>query len=198
MGNNDSPLPLKDNDFLVRAIGHELSLVGSIALCSVVNGHSAALARWWGIGVIPRIWNKYISGDQGGAVMNTVTGMLSLYLGWASKDNSSAKGPKIMFIILGPITLLVAGLLLTNNDSPLPLKDNDFLVRAIGHELSLVGSLALCSVVNGHSAALARWWAVGVIPSIWNKYISGDQGGAVMNAAVAVLSLYLGWASKTA
>ena len=107
-------------------------------------------------------------------------------------------GPTVMFGVLGPITLLVSGLLLSNNDAPLPLKDNEFLVRAIGHELSLVGSLALCSVVNGHSSALARWWAVGVIPSIWNKWTSGDQGGAVMNAVIGVISLYLGWASKAA
>ena len=91
-------------------------------------------------------------------------------------------------------------LLLTNNEESLIKNDNErrllndtaFLVRGLGHELAMLSTLAWCSVVNGHSAALARWWAVGAIPSIWNKAISGDQGGAMTNAAIALLSLYVG------
>ena len=114
-------------------------------------------------------------------------------------------GPTAMFVVIGPLALLISGLLLSNNDVasgkiiPHGLdNDNAFLMRAIGHEVFLVGTVALCSVVNGHSPALARWWGVGVIPSIWNKWISGDQGGAVTNAAVAMVSLYLGWSTKAA
>ena len=109
-------------------------------------------------------------------------------------------GPTILFCILGPLTLLVSATLLSNNepDQLVPIKDDAFLVRAIGHELAILGSLAICSIVNGHSAALARWWAVGTIPSIVNKWISGDQGGAVTNLVISILMGYLGWASKAA
>merc|ERR1712110_1057890 len=114
--------------------------------------------------------------------------------------NTEWNGPTIMFVVLGSLTLLVSGLLLTNNEALFVkndtekrlLKDNAFLIRGIGHELFLVATLAWCSVINGHSPALARWWAVGIIPSIWNKWISGDQGGAMTNTVIALISLYLG------
>jgi hypothetical protein len=102
--------------------------------------------------------------------------------------------------------LLVSSLLLSNNEASFVknetekrlLNDNAFLVRGIGSEVFLLGVVAWCSVANGHSAALARWWAVGVIPSICNKWISGDQGGATTNTVIAVISLCLGWAGKAA
>jgi hypothetical protein len=102
--------------------------------------------------------------------------------------------------MLGSLSLLVSSLLLTNNVEPLLtndiqkrlLNDTAFLVRGLGHELAIIGTLVWCSVANGHSAALARWWAVGVIPSVWNKAISGDQGGTMTNAIIGLISLYLG------
>ena len=109
----------------------------------------------------------------------------------SSNSKIEWNGATIMVAILGSITLLVSVLLLSNNEAPLgEVKHDEFLIRGIGHELSLVGSLALCSIVNGHSPALARWWAVGVIPNIWNKWISGDQGGAVFTVVIAMLLLY--------
>jgi hypothetical protein len=198
----------KDNAFLIRGIGHECFLVGTVALCSVVNGHSSALARWWAVGLIPSIWNKWISGDQAGALTNAVVALISLYLGWARKAAAATKwnGPTIMFVVLGSLALLVSGLLLSNSEAAFAknetehrlFKDNAFLIRAVGHECFLVGIVAWCSVVNGHSSALARWWAVGLIPSIWNKWISGAQSGAVTNAVIALVSLCLGWAQKAA
>jgi hypothetical protein len=201
---------LQDNAFLIRGIGHECFLVGTVAWCSVVNGHSSALARWWPVGLIPSIWNKWISGDQAGALTNAVIALIPLYLGRAQKPAAAAKlawnGPTIMFVVLGSLALLVSGLLLSNSEAAFAkneteqrlFKDNAFLIRAVGHECFLVGIVAWCSVVNGHSSALARWWAVGLIPSIWNKWISGDQSGAVTNAVIALISLCLGWAQKAA
>jgi len=78
------------------------------------------------------------------------------------------------------------------------IQDNAFLIRGLGAEVFMLGAIAWCAVVNGHSAALARWWAVGAIPSVWNKWISGDQGGAATNAVIALMSLHFGWACKAA
>merc|ERR1712188_53881 len=90
------------------------------------------------------------------------------------------------FTLLGSLCLLVSGLLLSNNEASFVksdvqkrlIQDNAFLIRGLGAEVFMLGAIAWCAVVNGHSAALARWWAVGAIPSVWNKWISGDQGGA--------------------
>jgi len=185
-----------DNAFLIRAIGHEAFLLGTIAWCSVVNGHSQTLARWWAVALIPSVLNKGISGDQGGATTNAIIGLICLGFGCRK---AVWNGPAILMGMLGSLSLLVSSLLLINNVEPLLtdiqqrlFNDTAFLVRGLGSELAIIGTLVWCSVANGHSAALARWWAVGVIPSVWNKAISGDQGGAMMNATVAVLSLYLG------
>merc|ERR1719152_895516 len=186
-----------DNAFLIRAIGHETFLLGTLAWCSVVNGHSQTLARWWAVGVIPSVWNKAISGDQGGAMTNAIIAVICLAFG---SRKTAWNGPAILLGVLGSLALLVSLPLLTNNEASLIkndlekrlLNDTAFLVRGLGHELAILGTLAWCSVVNGHSQTLARWWAVGLIPSVWNKAISGDQGGAMTNATVAVISLYLG------
>merc|ERR1719152_293347 len=186
-----------DNAFLIRAIGHETFLLGTLAWCSVVNGHSQTLARWWAVGVIPSIWNKAISGDQGGATTNAIIAVICLAFGCRK---AAWNGPAILLGVLGSLALLVSLPLLTNNEASLVkndieqrlLNDTAFLIRGVGHELAILGTIAWCSVVNGHSAALARWWAVGVIPSVWNKAISGDQGGAMTNAAIALICLYLG------
>merc|ERR1719152_814109 len=185
-----------DNAFLIRAIGHETFLLGTLAWCSVVNGHSQTLARWWAVGVIPSIWNKAISGDQGGATTNAIIAVICLAFGCRK---ATWNGPAILLGVLGSLALLVSLPLLTNNEASLIkndieqrlLNDTAFLIRGVGHELAILGTIVWCSVVNGHSQALARWWAVGLIPSIWNKAISGDQGGAMMNATVAVMSLYV-------
>jgi hypothetical protein len=147
--------------------------------------------------VIPSVWNKAISGDQGGATTNAIIGLICLGFGCRK---AAWNGPAILIGMLGSLSLLVSSLLLTNNVEPLLtndiqkrlLNDTAFLVRGLGHELAIIGTLVWCSVANGHSAALARWWAVGVIPSVWNKAISGDQGGAMTNAIIGLISLYLG------
>merc|ERR1719152_1038855 len=188
---------LNDTAFLIRAIGHETFLLGTLAWCSVVNGHSQTLARWWAVGVIPSVWNKAISGDQGGAVTNATIAVCCLAFGCRK---AAWNGPAILLGVIGSLALLVSLLLLTNNEESIIkkdierrlLNDNAFLVRAIGNELALIGTLAWCSVINGHSQAVARWWAMAVIPSVWNKAISGDQGGAVTNAIIGVIALYLG------
>jgi len=186
-----------DNAFLIRAIGHETFLLGTLAWCSVVNGHSQTLARWWAVGVIPSIWNKAISGDEGGAMTNATIALICLGFGCRKV---AWNGSAILLGVLGSLSLLVSSLLLTNNTASLIkndieqrlLNDTAFLVRGVGHELAILGTIAWCSVINGHSAALARWWAVGLIPSVWNKAISGDEGGAMTNATIALISLYVG------
>ena len=186
-----------DNAFLVRAIGHECFLVGTMAWCSVVNGHSRVLARWWAVGVIPSIWNKAISGDQAGATTNAIIGLMCLGFGYRT---AASKASAILFGVIGSLALLVSLPLLTNNEESLLkndlerrlLKDNAFLVRGVGHELAVLSAVIWCSVFHGHTAAVARWWAVGLIPSIWNKAISGDEGGAMMNAIVGLVCLCVG------
>merc|ERR1719152_612497 len=186
-----------DNAFLMRAMGHECFFLGTIAWCSVVNGHSQTLARWWAVGLIPSVLNKAISGDQGGATTNAVIGLICLGFGYRK---AAWNGPAILIGMLGSLSLLVSSLMLTNNVEPLLTNDiqkrlvNDsaYLVRGLGSELAIIGTLVWCSVANGHSAALARWWAVGAIPSVWNKAMSGDQGGAMTNAIIGLISLYLG------
>jgi len=195
---NDIEIRLcSDNAYLIRAIGGETFLLGTIAWCSIINGHSQALMWWWAVGVLPSVWNKAISGDQGGATTNAVIALICLGFGFRK---TAWKGPAILLGVLGSLALLVSLVLLTNNEESLIkndlekrlLNDTAFLVRGLGHELAIIGTLVWCSVFNGHSAALARWWAVGAIPSVWNKAISGDQGGAMANATIALISLYLG------
>merc|ERR1719198_2878533 len=132
---------------------------------------------------------------------NAVIALIGLAAAAAKK---AWNGPTIMFAVIGSLCILVSGLLLSNNEAALIqndtqkrlYQDNAFLIRAVGHEVFLVGTIAWCSVVNGHSSALARWWAVGIIPSVWNKWTSGDHCGAMTNAVIALIGLYLGMARK--
>jgi len=195
---------LNDTAFLVRGVGHELFIIGTLAWCSVANGHSNAVARWWAVGLIPSVWNKWISGDQGGATMNAVIGLICLFFGSVWK---TTKATRILMGTLGSLSILVSCLLMTGNEASFLkkgdveerlFKDNAFLIRAVGHECFLLGMLAWCSVVNGHSDAVARWWAVGVVPSVWNKWISGDQAGATTNAVIGLICLFVGWVCQKA
>merc|ERR1719473_1718248 len=115
-------------------------------------------------------------------------------------SNMEWNAPTILFMTLGSTCLLASGLLLSNNEASFVkgdterqlLNDTAVLIRGLGIELAMLATVAWCSVLNGHSAALARWWAVGLIPNIWNKAISGDQGGAMTATTIALISLYVG------
>merc|ERR1719473_2632935 len=121
-------------------------------------------------------------------------------------SNMEWNAPTILFMTLGSTCLLASGLLLSNNEASFVkgdterqlLNDTAVLIRGLGTELAMLATVAWCSVLNGHSRALARWWAVGLIPNIWNKFISGDEAGAKSNLAIALVALYLGWAGKAA
>merc|ERR1711939_1009551 len=97
-----------------------------------------------------------ISGSQDGAITNATVALISLCFGCRK---AAWNGPAILFGVLGSITLLFSLLFLSNNEASVVKSDVDkrlladtaFLVRGLGHELFVVGMLAWCSVVNGHS-----------------------------------------------
>jgi len=200
---------MADTTFLVRGLGSEVAMLAALMWCSVLNGHSRALARWFPVGLIPNIWMKLAAGMESAGKTNLVIGLVVLYFGWAGKSATPAKrfdGATILFIILGSMSALVSGLLLSNNEAKFVqddtearlFADNAFLVRAIGSEVAMLAAIAWCSVLNGHSRAVARWWAVGLLPNIWIKFAAGAEGGAKTNLAISLVLLCFGWAGKAA
>jgi len=195
------------NIHTTRALGHELAIVTSLMVCSIVNNYAHKMCLFWAVGLLPSVWTKYTADLKAEAfhVICFIVGHLFFGLVWREKNSEKINwnGPTIEMTLSAFLCGVVGLSLLAGDDSAVPFNmksTNVHAIRALGHEICGMFALMVCSIVNNKAQKMCPYAAVGILASVWTKYMADEMGAASMNLGIALMHLYFGfvWQEKVA